>query len=426
MENELLYSVALSRVNGIGPVYAKKLLRFFGEARDVFNAGESGLTNSGIPPPAIRAILAFQNFSSLEKEMALLDRKGIRILLFTDPDYPQRLLPIETAPFLLFCKGKMDWNAKKMLAVIGTRDANEYGRQMTDQLIHDLVAPGPVIISGLASGIDGAAHRAALKYGLPTIGVLGHGFGYVYPPQNADLFRAMSSRGGLITEFPYDTPPDSYQFPFRNRIVAGMGDAVVVVETDTKGGSLGTIKKALEYGKKIFAVPGRLTDSKSTGCNLLIAKGEARLLFEAQQLTTEMQWETPGTSTASFAIATSASIPGAHEVDTPSAFPGVTAITPASTSATIPASPEFDTPSPSAGAPTITTPTQSTLFTSDTGLSEPEAALIKLLREKGSLSLDELAYGSALTASALAIALLHLELQDLVVTLPGNRYRPCT
>jgi DNA processing protein len=256
VENELLYSVALSRVGGIGPVYAKKLLRFFGEARDVFTAGEGRLTGAGIPPHAIRAILAFQNFSSLEKEMTLLDRKGIRILLFTDPDYPQRLSPIETAPFLLFCKGKIDWNAKKVLAVIGTRDPNEYGRQMTDRLIRDLVASGPVIISGLASGIDGAAHRAALKYGLPTIGVLGHGFGYVYPGQNADLFRAMANRGGLITEFPYDTPPDSYQFPFRNRIVAGMSDAVVVVETNTKGGSLGTIKKGAGLWKKDIRRPG--------------------------------------------------------------------------------------------------------------------------------------------------------------------------
>lgn len=325
------------------------------------------LQKTGVPDNLVPALLSPPDLAALEKEQLLLHRRGIRTLFFTDPDYPQRLLSHNEAPALLFYKGNANLNSQKILAIVGTRQPTEYGRQITATLIRDLsrTHPGLVIISGLALGIDGAAHRAALADNLPTIGVLGHGFPYVYPPEHAGLVRKMENQGGLLTEFPYDTRPQIYHFPLRNRVIAGMSDALVVIETALKGGSLGAVEMALEYRKNIFAVPGRIHDGKSAGCNLLIREGKARLLTDAQQLTTAMNWETRTRATTQ-----------------PSLFP-----------------------------PSLP------------GLQEPENTLVELLQGKENVSLDELANKTSLDIPSLAVALLNLELRGAIITLPGKRYR---
>jgi DNA processing protein len=363
LENELLYRLALTRIDGIGAAHAKSLLRHFGEAGAVFHAGLKELIRTGLPEPSARSICSFRDLASLEKECSLLDRQGIRSLFFTDKDYPQRLLPFANAPFVLFYRGNADLNASKILAIVGTRLPTEYGKLITEKLIRELAHPDILIVSGLAFGIDGVAHRAALKYGLPTVGVMGNGFPDIYPDKHAGLGKAMMDRGGLLTEFHYRVGSESYHFPLRNRIVAGMSDAIVVVETASEGGSMITAGKALEYGKKIFAVPGRLTDKRSAGCNELIARGQARLLMDAQQLKEDMKWESKVM--------------------------------------------------------------QSTLFPSDPepGLSETEKILIGLLREKENASGDELADRCRLDSSSIAMALLNLELKGRITALPGKRYR---
>ena len=370
MENDLLYRLALSSVPGIGPVYAKRLLNHFGEASAIFRASPSSLAKvGGIAGVRANAILHFDQFPMLEKELAFLEKYSIRCLFFTDKDYPQRLLCCKDAPVLLFYKGKADLNARRIISVIGTRTPTEYGKQATERLIKELAPFGPIIVSGLAYGIDAASHKAALKNLLPTIGVLGHGLDRIYPQQHAALAREMLRQGGLLTEFATHTDPGTYNFPVRNRIVAGMSDALVVVETATRGGSMLTVKNALDYQKKIFAFPGRITDTRSSGCNALIRNGKARLLLSGSQLMQEMEWEQP------------AAKPGTKQA----------ALFPAQTE--------------------------------EASLSDNERNLLHLFGEKESLSVDELSARTGLNSSALAMFLLNLELRGSIQSLPGKTYR---
>ncbi|HXD79224.1 MAG TPA: DNA-processing protein DprA [Puia sp.] len=368
-DNDLLYRLALSRVPGIGPVYAKKLLGRFGDAKAIFQANETALADlSGVGQIRAKAIARFDNWAGMESELAFMERYSIRSLFFTDQDYPQRLLHCKDAPILLFYKGKAELNAPRILSVVGTRTPSEYGKQAIARLIRDLEVCGPLIISGLAFGIDVAAHKAALDHSLPTVAVLAHGLDRLYPPQHKHVAAEMiKHQGGLLTNFGMDTEPASYNFVLRNRIVAGMSDAVIVMETDTNGGSMLTAKKAFAYKKKIFAVPGRISDKTSRGCNQLIQQRRAQMLLNASQLITEMGWDSSANETMQ----------------------------------------------------------QGSLFPTEEpkGLSENEKTVFSLLREKEKLSIDELSRQTKLNSSAVAMALLKLELQGIVLALPGKQYR---
>lgn len=369
MEDDLLYQLALSSVPGIGPVYARRLIRHFGDAKAIFRT-EKPLLEKVCGSKASGAILAFKEFRELEKELSFLEKYSIRPLFITDKNYPQRLLPCEETPVLLFYKGNTDLNNPKVIAIVGTRTPTEYGRQATERFIRDLAStPNILIISGLAYGIDAIAHQAALDNSLPTIGVLGHGLDRIYPQQHTSLARKMVHQGGLLTNFNIGARPESHNFPMRNRIVAGMSDALLVVETDSKGGSMLTVGNALAYRKKIFAFPGRINDTQSSGCNALIRTGKARLLTHANQLLEDMKWKP--------------------------AEPG---------------------------------PKQTALFptpTDEANLSKEEQKLLQLLREKTIVSLDELSTGAGNNpyGNGLAMALLNLELEGWIAPLPGKRYR---
>lgn len=348
-------------------------MNHFGEASAIFRASPSALAKvGGIADVKTNAILHFDRFPALEKELLFLEKYAIRCLFFTDKDYPQRLLHCKDAPVLLFYKGTADLNAARIISVIGTRVPTEYGRQATERLIKDLAPFGPIIISGLAYGIDAASHKAALKNGLPTVGVLGHGLDRIYPQQHAALAREMVKQGGLLTQFSTHNDPGTYNFPVRNRLVAGMSDALVVAETASRGGSMLTVENALAYKKKIFAFPGRITDTRSSGCNALIQHGKARLLLNGSQLIKEMKWEQPAARS------------GEEQA------------------ALFPAQAE------------------------DASLSDNESTLLHLLRKKERLSVDELSSETGLNSSTLAMVLLNLELQGVIHSLPGKIYRLAT
>ncbi|HTI07759.1 MAG TPA: DNA-processing protein DprA [Puia sp.] len=370
MENDLLYQLALARVHGIGPSYARKLIRRFGNARAIFQADPSSLEEVCGPKNA-EAIVHFDEFFKLEKEQAYLERYSMRCLFITDKDYPQRLLNYADAPILLFYKGNADLNAARVISVVGTRSPSEYGKQATEHLVKQLATccPGLLIVSGLAYGIDGIAHQAALHNRLPTLGILGHGLDRIYPRQHAPLARQMAQQGGLLTQFSVGTEVEDYRFPMRNKLVAALGDALVVIETASRGGSLLTAGNALKYKKKVFALPGRINDPKSSGCNEWIRSGKATLLNDAGQMMEEMGW--------------------AH----PHARP---------------------------------THTQTSLFPSPdeiTDLSENEKRLLYLFREKENLTHDELSAASQQFAPEMAMAMLNLELQGWIRSLPGKKYQ---
>ncbi len=290
MEKDSLYRLALTRVKGIGPRRTRILISRFGEAEAIFRTPPALLEKiSGVGRAGAKAIEAFREFQAAEKELAFLEKYRINPLFFTDPAYPARLAKNKNAPALLFYKGTADLNSAKVLSVVGTRNPTGYGRQLTEKIIAALTLPDLLIVSGLAYGIDAAAHQSALRHRLPTVGVLGHGLDRIYPGQHAGLAREMLKQGGLLTEFSSGTEPDEHNFPIRNRIVAGMCDALLVVETGCRGGSMLTVENAIAGNKKVFAIPGRMTDHKSAGCNTLIHQGKAILLTSPQQLLQELQ-----------------------------------------------------------------------------------------------------------------------------------------
>jgi DNA processing protein len=365
-EEQSIWRMALTRIPRIGVISAKKLIAVFGEAAEVFRASRSALLSAGLSEISIKAILEFDAQEQLKTELQWLIRNGVRLLYFTDPEYPQRLLSIGEAPPLLYYRGTADLNAKRIVAVIGTRSADDYGKKMTRQLIAQLQPAAPLIISGLAHGIDTAAHEAALENNLPTVGILGHGLGKLYPAKNKELSKKMVGQGGLLTSFAYDVTPERYNFPIRNAVVAGLCDVLVVVQTGLKGGSLLTVAHARRFGKKIFAVPGRLSDHRSEGCNRLIQLGIGQLLSSGGQLAAEMGWTWPEGGK------------GAQ------------------------ASLDF----------------KAEQYAEDT----PEGRLLRLIREKESPDIDELILCSDLDASAVALVLLRLELRGAITVLPGKRY----
>lgn len=369
MEEETLYRIALTRIKTIGPAYTKKLIGIFGDASSVFRAKEHSLKQVGIRPDAAAAIAGFSGRAGLEAELLLLEEKGIRVLFFTDKDYPNRLRKLSDAPPLLFYKGNADLNAEKIVAVVGTRIPSDYGREVTAQLIRQLARPGLLIISGLALGIDTAAHKAALHHRLQTVGVLGHGFGRLYPPENRALAAEMLQHGGLLTSLPYSAKPLAHHFPDRNLIVAALCDAVLVVETARKGGSLSTVEEALRYHRKVFAVPGRIMDGRSTGCNWLIRQNKAILLTSGEQLPAALGWSWPEG--------------GMGE--------------------------QVELRLSSAGADPV----------------KPGDNLLELLKQQDSLTIDELAARTGLPPSSLALQLVRLELKGRISALPGKRYRLC-
>jgi len=385
VDERTIWRMALTRIPGIGVAYTKKLIAALGDAAGIFKASQKELRAAGLPEKLAQAVFEFDAWVELEAEAALLTAKGIRLIYLTDTDYPQRLLSIADAPPLLYYRGKADLNASKTVAIVGTRKANDYGRLATAQLIAQLRPVAPMIISGLAMGIDAAAHNAALYNDLPTVGVLAHGLATIYPKQNKQLAGEMMKKGGLLTSYAYSTRAERFAFPTRNRLVAGLCDALIVVESGHEGGSMVTVGHARSLGKPIFAVPGRLGDLRSQGCNRLIQQGVARLLSSGEQLVAEMGWMWPAGGAGVQAAISFESLGASFES----------------------AGASFESPG------TSPQPARS---------DSPEGRLVRLIDEKENPDIDELISFSGLDASVVALALLQLELRGAIAVLPGKRY----
>ena len=288
---DLLYQIALTKIPHIGSVLAKQLLSYCGSLESVFNASKRELLRiPRIGEKLSHDILNSDALIEAEKELKLIEKNNIQVHYFLDDDYPTRLKHYDDCPLILYSKGNTSWNNERMITVIGTRQPTFYGREICKELIQDLKPYNATILSGLAHGIDAIAHETAVEQDLPTYGILGHGLSQIYPAKNRGLARSMCELGGLITEFGFLTKPDRENFPKRNRIVAGMSDAIVVVESKATGGSLITVSYGNDYSKDIFAFPGRVKDQQSIGCNKLIKEHKASLIESAADLAYILQW----------------------------------------------------------------------------------------------------------------------------------------
>lgn len=287
-----IYEIGLALCRGVGAQTAKKLLETIGNAEAIFMERKEAMQSiKGISSSVWNLLHASSTLERAEKEINLMQANSIKSIFYMHSDFPQRLKECNDSPILLFKKGDLDLNMPKTIAIVGTRRASRYGIEQTSKLISELQHDGVTIISGLAYGIDTQAHLSALDYQLPTLCVLGHGFDQIYPIENANLARRILEEGAWLSEYPWGTTKLPGLFPRRNRIVAGLSDAVVVIEASNKGGALITANIANSYNRDVFAIPGRNSEYYSQGCNSLIKKNQAILLQSANDIRDYMQWE---------------------------------------------------------------------------------------------------------------------------------------
>ena len=363
MHSDLIYQISLSLVPNIGDVHAKALANYFGDAKSIFKAKKKELEDiEGIGSIRAKSIKEFANFLLAEVEAVFIEKYKITPLFITDKDYPQRLLNCYDSPSILYYKGNAELNSSKIISIVGTRNNNDYGKSVCEKIITDLADQNILIVSGLAFGIDSIAHKSALKNNLKTVGVLGHGLDRIYPTQNKLLAKQMIESGGLLTDFRSGTNPDRQNFPKRNRIVAGLSDAVLVIESGLKGGSLITAELANGYNREVFAIPGRISDIKNEGCNYLIKNNKAALITSADDLLENLQWKEKK----------------------------------------------------------ISIKKQRELFIE---LTVDERIIINILQKQSHVHIDEVFIKSGLNSSAVASALLTLEMQGVVSSMPGKLYK---
>lgn len=294
MNDEAVLLLALLRTPGIGLITANRLCRAAGSAARLWE--ERANISRLLPQATDRLQQCLTNWDKqlpqAEAETDEARRRHISLLALTETDYPTWLKSLPDAPPVLFYKGTASLNAQPMISIVGTRHISEYGKDLCRHIVEQLAErlPQATIVSGLAYGVDVHAHRAALACGLPTIGVLGHGLNHLYPPSHRDTANRMTEQGGLLTEYPCATPVSRENFVQRNRIVAGLSQACIVVESARRGGALITARLAQDYGREVYACPGRLTDLHSEGCNRLIARHGAAIFTSVDDLMDDMGW----------------------------------------------------------------------------------------------------------------------------------------
>ncbi|NJN33147.1 MAG: DNA-protecting protein DprA [Saprospiraceae bacterium] len=290
--SELLYRVALTKIPKVGGVTARNLVSHCGSAEAVFRASKAELTKiPNIGEAIAQHILTQDVLRWAEKEMDFIEKNDVKVLFDTDKTFPQRLRATHDCPFQLFYKGTADLNHGRIVGIVGTRKPTAYGLRFCETFVEKLLPYNALIISGLAYGIDVAAHRKSIEMGIETIGVMGTGLQRIYPSEHREIAQRMVLNGGLLTEYPSDQDAEREHFPMRNRIIAGMCDALLVVETATKGGSMITANTAFDYNKEIFALPGRISDPMSAGCHKLIKNQKAQLIESADDFINAMMWD---------------------------------------------------------------------------------------------------------------------------------------
>lgn len=362
MDQERLSFLSLHFTPGIGDFLVKQLVSYCGSAEQVFKTAKGKLLKiPGVGEVSAEAIKNGNSFQKAEREFKKAEKEETEIIFFIDKAYPQRLKLIEDAPSILYYKGNQSLNPIKSVGIVGTRQATEYGKELVDKICRDLAPHQPLIVSGLAYGIDIQAHKYALQYGLPTIGIMGSGMDVIYPAAHKDTARKMISQGGLLTENHFGTKPDAHNFPARNRIIAGLCDALIVVEAAEKGGALITADIANSYNKDVFAIPGNIGSQYSEGCNKLIKTNRANLFNSVKDLEYIMNWSS----------------------DAPTSLPALNL----------------------------------------SSFEPDEQTVIQILKAKKTpMMVDELSIRSSLNPSKLASILLTLEFKNIVKSLPGKLF----
>lgn len=358
-----VFQIALSLLNGIGPKRAKTLVKALGSAEDVFKIPEKKLLEiNGINNSLIKGLNREEALVLAQREWEYIQRNNITLYYYLNDDYPSKLKHCVDGPIVLFGKGNLNFDHRNV-AIVGTRKATAYGKKMVQECIAGLVEYDVQVISGLAYGIDIHAHQEALKNNVPTIAVLGTGFENLHPASHKQVAQDMiNNGGGLLTEFLSDSIVDPSNFPKRNRIVAGMSSATIVVESAVKGGSMITAGLALDYNRDVFAYPGNADKHSSSGCNVLIKQNKAMLITSPEDIITTMGW------------------------DNRNAFGNV----------------------------------QTNLFVE---LNTEEQILVDILEAEGELDIDHLSYAAKMSSSNMALHLFNLELKGVISSLPGKRYR---
>jgi DNA processing protein len=291
MKQGSIYDIAVGLIPGIGNALTRQLVSYCGSSENIFKQTKGKLKKiPGIGEVLAETIINQNILREAENELRLAEKNNTQILFYTDKNYPERLKHINDAPALLYYKGNADLNARKVIGIVGTRQATEYGKEMVHTILHDLMRQNVLVISGLAYGIDIMAHKAALLNNQPTIGVMASGMDIIYPSVHKEVAHKMLENGGLITENKFGTKPDASKFPARNRIIAGMCDIIIVAEAAEKGGALITADLANGYDREVFAVPGNLGLKFSEGCNKLIREHKAQIYTSNNDIDYIMNW----------------------------------------------------------------------------------------------------------------------------------------
>lgn len=365
MDQNRLSLLALHFIPGIGNYIVKQLISYCGSAERVFKTPKGKLQKiPGVGSVTAEALLKGKPFVQAEKELRKAEKEKVQLIFFTDKNYPSRLKQIPDAPSLLYSKGNIDFENPKAVAIVGTRKATDYGKYCVDELVFGLQKHTALIISGLAYGVDIHAHKQALKNKLPTIGVMGSGIDIMYPPSHAETSKKMLEHGGIITENPFGTNPDAHNFPARNRIIAGLCDALIVVEAAQRGGALITAEIANTYNKDVLAFPGNIGRSFSEGCNSLIKSNKANLITSVQDLEYIMNWNVE-----------------------------------------------------------VKEPKKKEILILDSYEPDEQIILKVLIDNNNQLMIDELSWRSGLAIGKLASLLLNLEFKGVLSTLPGKVYK---
>ncbi|MEM7174052.1 MAG: DNA-processing protein DprA [Bacteroidota bacterium] len=290
-QQEKIYQIALSKIQGLGTTLFRKLLEEFSSAKNVF---ENTKAINKIPNIKKSILSSIANKETVSKAEVLLKQhveNKIEVVCFAEDSYPSRLKEIQSAPPVLYCSNKINFNSPKVIGIVGARNATPYGKEKVEKLIRGLANHGPVIVSGLAYGIDIYAHQAAIKHDLSTIGILGGGLDAIYPACHTKTAYNMMKKGGLASEQAIGTLPERHYFPLRNRIIAGISDVVIIIEASKNSGALITAKLAHEYDREVFALPGCVGKASSEGCNDLIKNHQAHLLTSFEDVELIMNWQ---------------------------------------------------------------------------------------------------------------------------------------
>jgi DNA processing protein len=364
-EPSLVHKIALGMIPGVGDITARKLVSYAGSVEAVFSESFRNLTHiPGVGENLAANISRREYLDAAEAEAEYVQKHNVRVFFYLDDDYPFRLRQCDDSPITFYFLGNADLNASHIISVVGTRNATQRGREVCQKIVAGLALhfPSLIIVSGLAYGIDVSAHKAAIANNLSTVAVLGHGLKTIYPSLHNSVARSMVKSGGLLTDFTSCEPPDRNNFIKRNRIIAGLSDATLIIESGIKGGSLITADIAASYNRDVMAVPGRTDDEWSAGCNALIKCNKASLVESAGDIEYLLGWK-------------------------PASLAG---------------------------------PVQKVLFAE---MTENEKKVYEALKMNGDLTIDQLALSLSLPVYKLSTTLLQMELSGLILPCPGSIYR---